>query len=95
VAALVSTFVWPVESSSGFDTVVAGLLVVMFSVVALWVPQSRFGNLAVAVWVVFDALFFRHRSVARTLGNLIVGFAIAALSLRDTPARFVDPRRRA
>ncbi len=76
-----SPFVWRHSSSAAFNTWGCGVLVLLFAVLALYMPRTRFLNAGLAVWLAFSAVTFEHRTELTFWNNALAALALIALSL--------------
>lgn len=60
---------------------ILGLAAAVLSVAGLTVPRARFGTLAAGVAILASALVLSHRSPVAWWNDVIVGAALAAISL--------------
>jgi hypothetical protein len=88
---MASIAVFPHESSSDFDTLMLGLLVISNAVQALWAPFFRFWNAALGLYMLVMEAVFPHASAGRMLSVLAAAGAILVLSFVPSPSQFADP----
>lgn len=72
---------------------ILGLLAAVLSVVGLSAPRARWGAAAAGVGILVSALLLQHRTPVGWWNDVIVGAALAAISL--VPGTMYAARRRA
>jgi hypothetical protein len=88
---LVSDVVWRHGQNQSANTWICGVLVIAFSLWALWMPAMRWWNTLLGAWVVFFSFAFDHLSAATQWNNVILGVLILLVSL--VPSRPLPDRR--
>jgi hypothetical protein len=86
-----STLLLPSSSSSGFQTLIFGILIAANALEALWVPGFRFVNTALALWLVVTGMVFGDATTFRFLSTLGAGTAVVVLSFVPSPPLLVHP----
>jgi hypothetical protein len=76
------------------NTWILGLLCVVFSLIALTLPQARYLNTALAVWLFISAFALPRVNVGTVWNNALVAIAIFLFSLTPGEALPGIPRRR-
>jgi hypothetical protein len=92
---VLSSTAFQAESSAGFNRLMIGMFVSSCAVMAAWAPWFRFVNTGMGIWLFGSVLMFEHRTTFFFLSTLLAAAILVVLSLVPTPARLVDPRRRA
>ncbi|HET7827161.1 MAG TPA: hypothetical protein VFK90_17625 [Anaeromyxobacter sp.] len=87
-----SPFLWRHWSNEAFDALTVGLLVLTFALASWWTPGLRFLNLVFAGFLLVDATCFSHALAITQANHLLVGLAIAGLSLVPSAPRWYLPR---
>jgi nucleoside-diphosphate-sugar epimerase/uncharacterized membrane protein len=79
-------------SGTGYSDVLAGLLIVVFSLMSLSrsLAWARWVTALVGLWLAFAPLVFWTDSPAAYLNGTVVGFAVAALALLPMPTPGID-----
>ncbi len=77
----ISAFIWMHTASQFWNTWIIGALVVAFSLGAMRVPQLRFVNAALAVWLFISIWALPTMTRATSWNNALVAIAIFVVSL--------------
>lgn len=88
----VSAFLLPRAGVAFTNTWIMGVVIVGFALLEMAAPLARWVNALAGAWVFIAALVIPHVSIASFWNDLIVGAAVAILSLptrqeRQAPAR--------
>ena len=77
----VSAFLWPHSQAQLTNTWICGVLCVVFSLVAMAVPQARYLNTLLAIWLFISAWALPTVSAGTIWNNVLVAIAVFILSL--------------
>jgi hypothetical protein len=89
----ISAFAWPHTPASFTNTWLVGLLVVIFALIAMRTPSTRYVNTALAIWLFISAFALPRASVATAWNNALCAIAIFILSLVPGSIAGPVPRR--
>jgi hypothetical protein len=79
---LISAFAWPHSSVQLVNAAVVGVLVMLAAGIAAFVlPEARFANTALGIWLFMSALASLGTYEATTWNNIVVGGIVVLLSL--------------
>lgn len=87
---IASIFLWRHFSNEAFDALTVGLLVLTFASASWWAPGLRFLNLVFAGFLLVDATCFRHALAITQANHLLVGLAIAVLTIVPSAPRWYE-----
>ena len=76
-----SAFLWPHDHPQFINTLIAGLVTVILSVLAFGVPTLRFASAFTGVWLVVSWFVLGRGRTGTGLNNVIVGLAVMSISL--------------
>ena len=77
----ISAFLWRHSSAQMTNTWLMGVITVIVAWISTTMPQFRFVNTAVGIWLVISAFALPHMRTGTVWNNLLVGIAIAVVSL--------------
>jgi hypothetical protein len=78
---VVSAFLWPHSYAQMNNTWIVGVLCVAFALVAMRVPEARYFNTVLAVWLFISVWALPARTMTTQWNNAIVAIAIFLVSL--------------
>ena len=81
----ISAFIWPHTGAQMTNTWILGALCVIFAVIALGSPTTRWLNTVLAIWLFISVWALPHQSAATMWNNALVAIAIFLLSLVPGP----------
>ncbi|MFP2895217.1 hypothetical protein [Corallococcus sp. 4LFB] len=95
----ISAFVWPHTSASRTNTWIVGALCALFAAIALRIPQARWLNAVLSVWLFYSTLAFFRATGGTALNNTLAGVVMFIASLvpsqpmqrMNKPPRYVAP----
>lgn len=83
---LLSAFLWPHTPSQLTNTWLCGALSTGFAVMALSVPNARYLNTALSLWLFVSAFALPADNVGTVWNNALVAVGIFIASLVETPS---------
>ena len=89
---VVSAFLWPHSYAQMNNAWIVGVLCVAFSLVAMRVPEARYLNTLLAVWLFISVWALPVRTATTQWNNAIVAIAVFLVSL--APAYLERPGSR-
>jgi hypothetical protein len=85
---LVSAIAWPQPALQTANSIIVGVLVIVAAGVAAFaMPEARFANTALGLWLFLSALVVLGRSDAAIWNDIVVGGLLVGLSFLPGTAR--------
>jgi hypothetical protein len=78
---IISSFVWPHTGRQMGNTWIVGVVTIGIALLSVESPGLRFVNVAAGIWLAISSFAFPTISAGTTWKNVIVGLAIALVSL--------------
>jgi hypothetical protein len=78
---IISSFVWPHTARQMGNTWIVGVVTIGISLLSFGSPGLRYVNTAAGVWLAISSFAFPTISAGTTWNNVVVGLAIALVSL--------------
>ncbi|HWU88563.1 MAG TPA: hypothetical protein VN253_14875 [Kofleriaceae bacterium] len=81
---LISAFIWPHTASSQANTWIVGVLIAAAAIWSMYMPQIRWVNTALSVWLFVSTFFISHQTPGTRWNNVIVAILAFLASVIPT-----------
>jgi hypothetical protein len=91
---ILSSFVWPHTTTQMGNAWIVGVITIGIALLSFGTPALRYVNTAAGVWLAISSFLFPTISAGTTWNNVIIGLAIALVSLASSHAGSTASRTR-